>query len=147
MARAALLLLTTVAGLTACTRSDRGNTPAASFEGGGLHVEVSMPSGPAREGENELRLHVRDAQGAPVDDAKVSVQYSMSMAGVPTMSGQVKAEPMGGGEYQAEAKLEMAGTWRLALAAERPSGETARAEGSLRTGAAALELEGAAGVS
>jgi Cu(I)/Ag(I) efflux system membrane fusion protein len=146
MTRTGLLLLAIASGLAACTRGDHGNeTPAASFEGGGLHVEVSMPSGPAREGENELRLHVRDAQGAPVDDARVSVQYSMTMAGRPTMGGQVKAEPMGDGEYRAHAKIEMAGTWKVAFAAERPSGEAARADGSLRTGVPGLELEPAPG--
>ena len=50
----ALLLIVAAAGLAACSRVDRGApSPAASFEGNGLRVEVSMPSGPAREGENE----------------------------------------------------------------------------------------------
>lgn len=138
------LLIAAAVGLAACTRAG-APAPAASFAGGGLHVEVSMPSGSAREGENELRLRVRDAQGAPVDDASVSVQYSMSMAGMPSMGGRVTAEPMGEGEYRAEANLEMAGTWKVAFAAERPSGEVARAEGSLRTGAADVRLEAAPG--
>ncbi len=142
IARSAVLLIAAAAGLQACTRDQRESAAStASFEGGGLHVEVSMPSGPVREGENELRLTVRDAQGAPVDDARVSVQYSMSMAGMPSMGGRVKAEPMGEGEYRAQANIEMAGTWRVALAAERPSGEAARAEGSLRTGAPGVQLE------
>jgi len=140
-----LLLIASAIGLAACSRTgDDGNAaPAASFEQGGLHVEVSMPSGPVREGENELRLRVRDAQGAPVDDARVSVQYSMSMAGMASMGGRVMAEPMGDGEYRAEANLEVAGTWKVALAAERPSGEAARAQGSLRTGAPGVQLEAA----
>ncbi len=141
-----LLLIAAAAGLQACARDDDGSAaPAASFEGGGLKVEVSMPSGPVREGENELRLRLRDSQGAPVDDAVVSVQYSMAMAGMPSMGGRVKAEPMGDGEYRAEANIEMAGTWKVAVTAERSSGEAARAEGSLRTGAPGLELEAAPG--
>ena len=144
----ALLLIAADLGLHACTRSGgRGQAAApASFEQGGLHVEVSMPSGPAREGDNELRLRVRDAQGAPVDDARVSVQYSMSMAGNPAMGGRATAQAMGDGEYRAEAKLEMAGTWKVAIEVERPSGGgAARADGSLRTGAPGLELEAGAG--
>ncbi len=104
-----------------------------------------MPAGAVREGENELRLRIRDADGAPVDDAEVSVQYSMSMAGMAPMGGRVTAEPMGEGEYRAKADIEMAGTWRVVLAAERPSGAAARAEGSLRTGARGLVLEAPSG--
>ncbi len=139
--RSWLRVVAATLGLTACSGAQ--DEPAASFEGGGLHVEVSTPSGPVREGENELRLRVRDARGEPVDDAQVSVQYSMSMAGMPSMGGRVAAEPMGDGEYRAEANIEMAGTWKVALAAERPSGEKARAQGSLRTGAAGVQLESA----
>jgi hypothetical protein len=137
----ALLGMVASAGLAACSRSERGaRAPAASFEGNGLRVEVSVSSGPVREGENELRLWVRDAQGTPVDDAKVSVQYSMTMAGMAPMGGRVDAQPIGDGEYRAEADIAMAGTWKVALTAERPSGESARAEGSLRTGAQGVEL-------
>jgi Cu(I)/Ag(I) efflux system membrane fusion protein len=124
-----------------------GQAPTASFEQNGLRVEVSTPSGPVRQGENVLRLVVRDAQGAPVDDARVSVRYSMSMPGMAPMGGQIDAEPMGGGEYRAEARIEMAGTWKVALAAERPSGERAQANGSLRTGVAGVELEASSGTS
>jgi len=145
LARFGLLGIAAAAGLFACSEGGGASAPAASFEGGGLRVEVSMPSGPAREGENELRLRVRDAQGRPIDDASVTLQYSMTMAGMPTMGGRAKAEPMGDGEYRAEAKLEMAGTWKVAVEATRPSGEAARADGSLRTGAPGLELESATG--
>src|SRR4030095_12976365 len=119
----ALLLVTTV-GVAACSRDNRGaQGPAAAFEGNGLRVEVSMPSGPVREGENELRLRVRDAQGAPVDDAKVSVQYSMSMPGMAPMGGRADAKPMGDGEYRAEDKIEMARHWEGASGgAGRPPG-------------------------
>jgi membrane fusion protein, copper/silver efflux system len=140
------LLLVAAVGVAACSRDDRGaQGPAASFEGNGLRVEVSMPSGPVREGANELRLRVRDAQGAPVDDAKVSMQYRMSMPGMAPMGGRVDAKPMGDGEYRAEAKIEMAGTWKVAFAAERPSGESAQADGSLRTGVQGVELEASSG--
>src|SRR5438034_2122184 len=107
--RSGLVIIVSAVALEACTRTpDRGSSgPAASFEGGGLRVEVSMPSGPAREGENELRLRVRDAQGAPVDDANVSLQYSMSMPGMAAMGGRTTAERMGKGEYRAKANLEM----------------------------------------
>ena len=146
VARLGLLGIAAAAGLFACSREGGGaSAPAASFEGRGLRVEVSMASGPARVGENELRLRVRDTQGKPIDDASVTVQYSMSMAGMPTMAGRAKADPIGDGEYRAKAKLEMAGTWKVAVEAARPSGEAARADGSLRTGGPGLELEAVTG--
>ncbi len=130
-------------GLAACSRTRDGvpPTPAASFENGGLRVEISTPSGAVREGPNELRLLVRDSHGMPVNDARVSVQYSMSMAGAAPMGGRVVAEPMGGGEYRAEATLDMSGTWQVAIAAERASGEAARAQGSLRVGAPGVRID------
>ena len=139
----AVVAALTVALLTGSCTPDE-DAPAVSFEENGLRVDVLMPADPVREGGNEIRLRVRDAQGAPVDDARVSLQYRMDMAGMAPMGGRVSAKPMGGGEYRAEADLEMAGTWQIALNAERPSGESARAAGSLRTGAAGLQLESGA---
>ena len=137
-------MLVAMAFALACERAgDATGGEAASFGSGDLRVEVSTPAGAVREGMNELRLSVRDAQGAPIDDANVSLQYSMSMAGMPAMGGRVTAEPMGNGEYRTDANIEMAGTWKLAIEAKRPSGKSARAQGSLRTGAAGVQLDAA----
>ena len=133
------ILIVAAFGLAGCRRTET-EAPAASFEDGGLHVEISTPSGPVRDGANELRLRVRDANGRPVDDASVSLQYSMSMAGAPSMGGRAVAQPMGDGEYRAEAKLDMSGTWQLAISAERASGEVAHAQGSMRTGAPGVRI-------
>jgi Cu(I)/Ag(I) efflux system membrane fusion protein len=133
------LSLALAAGGFACKAADEA--AAASFTGEGLRVEVSTPDGEIEQGDNEIRLRVRDDEGAPVDDARVSVQYRMDMAGMAPMGGRVTAEPMGDGEYRADANIEMAGTWQLELSAERSSGESARAKGSLRTGAAGVKLE------
>jgi Cu(I)/Ag(I) efflux system membrane fusion protein len=118
--------------------------PAASFEGAGLRVEVALEPPMPRPGRNEFRFRVRDEAGAPVSDAEVGTRYSMSMAGQPSMSGRAAARPMGDGEYRADLELEMSGTWRLAIEAKRPSGEIARAEGSLTTGTMGVRLEGVA---
>lgn len=139
--RSTILMSATILGLMACHRAQQGAaSPAESFEDGGLHVEVSTPSGPVRDGANQLRLRIHDAHGAPVDDARVSVQYSMTMAGSPSMGGRAVAKPMGDGEYLAETKLDMAGTWQVAIAAERASGEAAHAQGSMRTGAPGVRI-------
>lgn len=128
--------------LSACQRTRDGvAVRGAGFEDGGMRVEVAVSAGELREGENELRVRVRDAEGEPVADARVSVQYAMSMAGGPPMGGRVTAEPLGGGEYRAHAMIDMAGTWQLAIEAERASGAVARGSGSMRTGASEIRFE------
>jgi membrane fusion protein, copper/silver efflux system len=133
------VLVVALAVASACSRS-REAGEVASFEAGGLRVEVSTSSGALREGANELRVRVQDAKGAPVDDAVVSLHYGMSMTGSPPMEGRAGVEPKGHGEYEARADLPMAGTWQLEVSVERPSGEAARAKGSMRTGAAGIRL-------
>ncbi len=134
----ALLLLASIS----CREETRTpGAPSAVFAGQGLHVDVSIPEGAPHPGENEFRIRVRDARGNPVDDARVGFAYSMPMAGMATMGGRVVGEPVGAGEYRAIGSLEMAGTWRIEIEVARASGETARATGSLRTGAPGLELD------
>jgi membrane fusion protein, copper/silver efflux system len=137
--RAAALFVAAVTLATSCSRLRAGGE-AVSFEDGGLRVEVSTASGALREGSNELRVRVQDAKGAPVDDAEVSLRYSMSMAGSSPMEGRAAVEPTGDGEYEARAELPMAGTWQLEIGVERPSGEAAHAQGSMRTGASSVRL-------
>lgn len=131
-----LLLLLALLG---CGRA-RETAPAASLTKGGLQVEVSTTA-PFEEGANELRVRVRDEKGAPVDDARVSLDYAMEMAGMAPMTGRADAERSGSGEYLARPELAMRGTWQVSLAVERPSGAAARLRGTLRTGSDALELE------
>src|SRR5262249_28710678 len=128
-------------GLGACERGRRSAAPEpASPSGSGLGIEVSAPSAIA-PGTNELVVRVRDHTGAPVDDARVSLELSMPMAGMPTMAGHGEVTHVGNGEYLARAELAMAGTWQLAVDAERPSGESLHARGSVRTGSAVVRLE------
>jgi Cu(I)/Ag(I) efflux system membrane fusion protein len=143
LTRSSVLVPIAAVGLGACAGKEDHGTPPASFEQAGLHVEVSAASGPLREGGNELEFRIRDAQGAPVDDAKVSVQTSMTMTGMAPMRSQAEAKRMGEGAYRADLDVQMAGTWQVALDVDRPSGETAHARGSLRTGAPGLQLEAA----
>lgn len=140
-----LVLLALAAALAGCGRAERAAQPAASAPGRELHLEVSSASGALREGSNELRVRVRDAAGAPVDDARVSLDYAMEMAGMAPMRGSASGESLGQGEYRLDVDLAMNGTWQLELAAEGPSGESARERGTLRTGGAGVQLEGAAG--
>ena len=115
------LVALALATVVACREAEQ--VPAASAgacAGADLHVDVSLGGGTAREGENELRIRVRDASGAPVDDASAYLAYSMPMAGMATMGGRVDFQPVGRGEYVAIAGLSMGGTWKLEI--DTPSG-------------------------
>lgn len=139
----ALVLLALCLTVAACGRGP-GAAPTTRFEDGGLAVEVSSDPPTPREGTNRVRLRVLDAAGAPVDDAAIVLRARMDMAGMAAMQAVGRATPHGGGIYEAEMELPMAGTWRVALEVVRAGGTVARAQGSLTTGASALQLAAAA---
>ena len=139
-----LAWLCLIAALLGCSRTHSGGGPSVSFAGAGLRVDAALVSVPARVGSNDLRITVRDAGGAPVDDAQVDVQYAMTMAGMAPMRGNASVERLGAGVYLARVVLDMSGSWQLALSVARPGGAVARADGVLRVGDESLWLSGTA---
>jgi Cu(I)/Ag(I) efflux system membrane fusion protein len=130
------------AGLVACgERRHAEPPPAARFEGSDLRVELESRSPAPRAGDNQLRLRVTDAGGAPVADAEIELRWRMDMSPMPPMLGRATARPLGGGAYEADVPLGMPGTWQLAVEVRSPRGESARAEGSLTTGTPGIRLE------
>jgi Cu(I)/Ag(I) efflux system membrane fusion protein len=118
------------------------DAPEASATAGGLRFRVASPGGPPKAGSNELRIQVEDQAGKPVEDAQVSVRWSMqAMGAMPAMQGSAPAEKTGAGRYQADVDLETNGTWQLEIEARRPTGEPATLRGTLATGRAEVELE------
>ncbi len=117
--------------------------PALELQGAGLRIRVASRPALVRTGHNELRFEVHTADGAPVDDAEITLRDAMTMPGMADMTGQGRAERVGSGLYRAEVNLEMSGTWRLSVDAKRASGETLHAEGSLTTGAMGVRLASA----
>jgi Cu(I)/Ag(I) efflux system membrane fusion protein len=110
-----------------------------------LHIRVTPTPGVPHVGRNELRFEVNDPEGAPVDDAEITLRDLMTMPGTADMVGQAHAERTGPGRYRAEVNLEMSGTWRLSVDLKRPGGQALHAEGSLTTGAAGVRLATASG--
>ena len=141
-ARRPLVAAAAFVAAAALACSETANAPEASGTAGGLRFRVAAPEGPPRTGSNELRIHVEDQAGKPVDDAQISVRWSMAaMGGMPAMQGSAPAESAGPGRYRADVELEMNGTWQLEIEARRPSAEAVTLTGTLATGRSQIELE------
>ena len=125
--------------------SQASDAPEASATAGELRFRVTAPDGAPRAGSNKLRIQIADPAGAPVEDAEVSVRWSMpAMGAMPAMTGSAAAENSGAGVYRADVDLEMNGTWQLEIEARRPGGDGSMLSGTLATGRAKIELESSA---
>jgi hypothetical protein len=95
-----------------------------------LTIAVSLPSEPAKVGENPVRVRVRDASGAPVTGAAVSFSYTMDMPGM-TIE-ESRAEERGAGIYEGSARFTMGGPWGVVVQVERPGKPPVREKFTLR---------------
>src|SRR5256885_4481467 len=111
-------MVATVALFVACSKS---KAPSDALHAGDLLVEVKLDPETPRAGDNMLRLTVRDAQGKPVDGARVGLVYDMpAMGAMPQMKGNGESKPLGDGRYDVSYTLSMLGDWHLTLELEAP---------------------------
>lgn len=111
-----LLLLSLFAG--GCARRSQ---EAANSD---LRIEWVAPLQPALAADNALKFRLSDAEGAPVNDARLHVKGDMTHAGmVPVL-----AEREGGeeGVYTVPFQWTMAGDWIITVRAELPDGAIAQ---------------------
>ncbi|HLK09937.1 MAG TPA: efflux RND transporter periplasmic adaptor subunit [Candidatus Binatia bacterium] len=99
---------------------------------GDLRVALFPAHEPAVVGENALRVRVRDASGAPVTGATVRLHYTMDMPGMAIE--ESAAKELGGGVYEAPARLTMAGPWSVVVEVARAGGTPARERFTVRAG-------------
>lgn len=100
--------------------------PASSGEAaaaaGALAIDFRTDPDPPSHGDNTVVVQVRDATGAPVTDAEVSVRFYM--APMPSMNMPAMrsdAVLIGGenGEYRGHANVSMAGRWDVTVTVSR----------------------------
>jgi hypothetical protein len=72
------------------------------------------PASPNFNGPITIKVHVIDAAGQPADGVTVEAEVSMS-----SMAQHVTLDGKGGGDYEGDVKLEMAGSWDVDLTATR----------------------------
>jgi len=75
------------------------------------------PASPNFNGPITLKVHVIDATGQPADG--VTVEADVSMSGMDQGAQHVTLDGKGGGDYEGDVKLEMAGSWDVDLTAAR----------------------------
>ena len=109
------LLLALLAG---CSRS----RPASdALHAGDLLVQIALDPDPPRAGDNVLHVTLKDAEGKPVDGARVGLVFTMpAMGAMPEMKGNGDSKPLGGGKYEVSYRLAMLGDWYITLGFEAP---------------------------
>lgn len=85
---------------------------------GELTLRVSTEPEPATLGDNTLRIEIKDAQGQPVTDATIALEYTMDMPGM--MIDKAQASHTGAGVYEATVRFTMAGPWGVTVSVQRP---------------------------
>ena len=81
----------------------------------------SVPD-PAKVGENQFEVSVKDPAGKPIADADVAVQFfmaAMPTMNMPAMRNEVKLSPAGGGVYRGTGQVMMAGRWDASVTVTR----------------------------
>jgi hypothetical protein len=96
-----------------------GTAAAKDYEvtkkAGDYTVVVKIDKNPPITGDNNLSIAIKDAKGAEVKDAKVSVEYSMAaMPGMPAVNVKTDAQ-LKGSEYKAKINFSMPGGWGVAV--------------------------------
>ncbi len=88
-------------------------TPADTTSSKPVNIKVETNPTPAVKGDIELMLTITDANGNPIEGAKVDVGADHTdMTGM-GMSGQ--ATEQGGGKYSIKANFSDSGTWKLSI--------------------------------
>ena len=91
---------------------------------GKLNVVLLAPGDALKQGKGSFVLEFRDAGGELVDVGAVIVGASMLMPGMAPMLGECIVMPSDTkGRYDVSSDLGMAGTWRLQVAWDGPSGK------------------------
>ena len=103
-----------VLSLTAC-RPRQGSAPVVSVRG---EIEPQPPVvGPAT-----VTVHLADAEGHPLRQARLTVEGDMSHPGMSPVFAESKE--VTGGQYQANINFAMAGDWVLVLHIKLPDAQT-----------------------
>ena len=88
-------------------------TPAETTSFKQVNIAVSTNPNPAMKGDMELALIITDANGIPIEGAKVDVSVDHTdMTGM-GMSGL--ATEQGGGKYSIKANFSMSGNWTMTV--------------------------------
>ncbi len=98
---------------------------------GDLTLSLATDPEPPQKGENRLRLTVL-SKGAPVTDAKVTLNYTMAMPGMEIES--IDAKHGEKGVYEGTADFAMRGAWEIEAVIARGTGKPVKAKFTVTVG-------------
>ena len=109
-----------MAGMDMGETQKKAPAAAAVTEKKSGDLTLSLETQPAKPklGENIIRLKIRDAKGAAVQDATVNLTSTMAMPGM--AAGKAAAKHLKDGVYEAKVSLAMAGAWEIGVSIQRP---------------------------
>jgi len=115
VATGATFFLDSESQLRAALQSYEASTPQAG-PANAARVDIAFRTlpDPPTTGDNQLEATVKDANGRPVEDAEVSVQFfmpAMPTMNMPAMRSEANLSPAGGGVYRGTGQVMMAGRW------------------------------------
>jgi nitrogen fixation protein FixH len=96
--------------------------PTGAAAHAGTQITFRTVPDPPKTGDNQLEATVKDAQGKPIDDAEVTVQFfmpAMPTMNMPAMRSEAKLSPAGGGVYRGTGQVMMAGRWDATVTVTR----------------------------
>ena len=97
-----------------------GTTPAVETSSKPVNIKVESNPSPAGVGDAELILTITDANGSPIEGARVDVSADHTdMTGM-GMSGA--ATDQGAGRYSINANFSMTGNWKLTVYVRNDAG-------------------------
>ena len=144
------LLIAALAAGAAVWLTNRGDPAADSSKLGAAHaagpfqVQVNLDPEKPRVGRNRLTVIVRDADGKPVEGARIDALAEMpAMGSMPAMRAPADVAETEPGRYSGEFELSMDGAWPLSLAIASAAQGSAELQFDLTTSRAGLRLTSA----
>ncbi|KJS03920.1 MAG: hemolysin D [Gammaproteobacteria bacterium BRH_c0] len=130
-------------GVTALTQKAGGtnNADALPYRSGPYRLDVSIEPTTPRVGENTLKVVLRDADGAPLDNAEITAVAEMpAMGAMPAMRAPAEMAEIEPGLYRGTFEPSMEGSWPLALRIQAPGMPARQISFDLATGREGLQL-------
>ncbi len=83
-------------------------------------ISLSTSPNPLRPGMATFIFNVKDKNGKPVNDAKVSFDLNMTTMNMGIQQGDARS--LGDGRYSAQGRMTMSGPWRISSKVIMPNG-------------------------
>lgn len=105
-----------------------GEGAPVTAHAGPFSIQAALDPDPPRQTGDALVLELKDASGAPIEGARVSVDYDMpAMGAMAEMRGPANVADEGKGRYRATFDLPMSsGTWSLIASIHAPQGDASQ---------------------